>query len=293
MAPLTSFGLGGPADVLARPDSEIALAELLALAVEEGFDYYVLGGGSNVLFPDQGYRGLVIKLGEAFNWVSGRKDGRLSAGATCPSARVLAEAAALGLSGLEGLSGLPGHIGGALKMNAGLKGWETGAKVEKLVWLNGRGQIEIAAAPELEFGYRNLVSLPRGAVIVKAFWRLEPEEPAAVQARAAELLNRRKLTQPQGWPSAGCVFKNPAGDSAGRIIEAAGLKGASCGGAWISPVHANFIVARRGARASEVRALIDMVKNRIQDEFGLSLALEIETPGWDDPAPRKSGAPNE
>lgn len=282
LAPLTSFGLGGPADVLACPDTEDSLADLLSWATSEGCDYYVLGGGSNILFPDEGYRGLIIRLGRGFNWVGGQYNGLLSAGAACSSVKVLDEAVNAGLSGLESLSGLPGRIGGAIKMNAGLKDCETGARIEKLIWFDCRGQAVVKTAKELDFSYRSLANLPKGAVIVRASWLLEPEDPGIIRSRIAELIDQRKSTQPQGWASAGCVFKNPPGESAGKIIEAAGLKGLSLGGAWVSPIHANFIVARKGAGAGDVWALINLVRTRIKNEFGLNLELEIETPGWDD-----------
>lgn len=277
LAPLTTFGVGGPATVLARPDTEAELAAVLDLARREGLPRLILGGGSNILFADEGFAGLVVKLGKDFQAIAAPQGPTgLAAGAGASSARVLDSAVERGLAGLEGLAGIPGTIGGAVFMNAGGFGREVGPAVARIRVLDHDGRLVTLEKEALHFEYRRLAGPSRGAVILSVEFDLAADRPEAVQARVREALDRRSQTQPRGLRSAGSVFKNPPGLFAGRLIEDCGLKGFTIGGAEVSEVHANFIVNRGKARSRDIRDLVKHIQAAVRQRHGLTLETEIK-----------------
>jgi len=251
----------------------------------------VLGGGSNVLVRDGGFPGVVIQLGRVFSRItpveSSSREILIEAGAAAFLARLVNWTRNKGLSGIEFLAGIPGWIGGALVMNAGAQGGEISRAVRSITVINQEGRIQELARAQLGFGYRRL-DLPQGTVILKGLFALRRSSPKEVKDRVKEVLIRRRAGQPQGLKSAGCVFKNPPEEAAGRLIEMAGLKGRTVGHAWVAHEHANFIVHRGRATAGEVLDLLDLVRSEVKTRFGVELEPEIKIVGTDSPGlPRR------
>jgi UDP-N-acetylmuramate dehydrogenase len=282
MSKHTSFRIGGPADAWAEARNEGELAACLAFAREQGVPLTVLAAGTNVLVRDGGIRGLVLSLGGDFE--AFRVDGtRVRAGAAINLALLARKTAFAGLAGLEWAIGIPGSLGGALVMNAGAHGGEM-SRVVRRVGLLRRGSPETLDAAECGFAYRT--SAFKGAeagslVLTWADLELEPGDTVALKAAMDGALAKRKASQPIDQANAGCVFKNPAGASAGRMIEDCGLKGRRQGGALISPLHANFVVNTGGAKASEVLALMEETRAAVRERFGVELEREILVLGED------------
>ncbi|MDR0881233.1 MAG: UDP-N-acetylmuramate dehydrogenase [Candidatus Adiutrix sp.] len=280
MKDYTTFGVGGPARLLARPETLAELAALLEICGRQGFRYYVLGGGSNTLFLKDGFDGVVIRLGQSFRAIESLGDGRLKAGAAAPVGPLLDLAVDLGLAGLEGLAGIPGTVGGALVMNAGSFGQSVGSTVTGLSYLDRQGRLVNIPAANLEFSYRRLKGLPEGAVIVAAEFALTPGRKESLREIISQRLARRAERHPLGARSAGSVFKNPAETPAGRIIEECGFKGARAGGAVVSEKHANFIVNQDGlADGDDIYELILTIIKGVRQLRGLTLEPEIKIIG--------------
>ncbi|MDR2724680.1 MAG: UDP-N-acetylmuramate dehydrogenase [Candidatus Adiutrix sp.] len=273
----TTFRLGGPARVLAQPEDTAELQTLLAAARGEGWPVVVLGGGSNLLFDEAGFNGLVIKLGSGFAGLEG-EDHLVRVGAAVASADLLAWALARGLGGLEGLAGLPGSVGGAVAGNSGAGPEGLGQTVSRLFVLGGDGLIRTFPAADLNFSYRCLDGLPKGAVILSAEFALTSRPAGDIRARLEEYRERRR-SQPLGCRSAGCVFKNPPSISAGQLIDQCGFKGQRVGGARVSEAHANFILAETGASATDILSLIDRIRQGVLARHGLTLELELKVIG--------------
>jgi UDP-N-acetylmuramate dehydrogenase len=277
----TSMRVGGPADVLAMPESAAQLADVLASATTAGVRVTLLGGGSNVLVGDGGIRGVVVKLGRGFSateWLETAAGPRVRAGAAVQLGRLARAAVARGLAGLEYAEGIPGTVGGALFMNAGAYGGDLSTVVDAVEGIvPGAGPVEMRGEA-LRFRYRR-AELPRGFVVTAVTFALGHDEVDAVRARMNEARRRRLAGQPQGNPSAGSIFKNPNGDFAGRLIEGAGLKGARAGRARISDRHANFIVNEGGARASDVKTLMDVAQREVWERSGVWLEPEVQLVG--------------
>jgi UDP-N-acetylmuramate dehydrogenase len=273
----TTFRVGGPARMLARPEELGELQALMALARNERLPIFILGGGSNLLFEDAGFDGLVIKLGAGFAGLEGAGS-LVRAGAAAASADLLAWGLARDLGGLEGLAGLPGTVGGAVRGNAGAGQEGLGLAVTRLFVMEGGGQTRNISAGDLNFAYRRLEGLPEEAVILEAEFALISRPAGDIRARLAELRERRRQ-QPIGGRSAGCVFKNPPSLSAGRLIDECGLKGLRGGGARVSEVHANFILAENGATAADILTLMDRVREGVLARHGLALELELKVVG--------------
>ena len=272
LAPLTSIRVGGPADRLARVGSFRAASAALAWAREEGVPVAVVGRGSNLLVSDAGFRGLALRLVGRLTAISVRgSDLWCGGGASLP--RAVQRAAAAGLEGLEWGASIPGTAGGAVAMNAGA---HSGELAEALRWAvvcsaDGRRRVEPA---DLALGYRSSAVGP-GDVVAAVAFGLRPGDGEAIAARLAEFRGHRRRTQPQGVRTFGSVFTNPPGDSAGRLLEAAGCKGLRVGGARFSPVHANFIEAAPGTRAAEVLALMAEGRRRVAAAIGTTLEPEV------------------
>ncbi len=273
----TSLRVGGPADVLARPASREELVALLALCSAAHVPWWILGGGFNTLVRDGGFRGVVVSLG---GWRGLRAEGDcVIADAGVSHSALTRMCAESGRAGLEFGVGIPGTIGGWLRMNAGIRERSVGDATEALEVVSALdGTQRWLPAHALVWRYRAL-ELPDSAVVVAGRFRTQPDEPAAIRARMDALLARRRETQPVTEPSCGSVFKNPSGDHAGRLIEAAGLKGSRAGAARISELHANFIVTERGASAADVLALIERAQEAVAKRFGVALEPEVRVVG--------------
>jgi len=288
LAPLTRYRLGGRAECLVRPQNLEQLAELIKRCRRENVPVRILGGGANLLVDDDGVDGVVVRLDAPFfkqveYWEAegsgngtpqGRGPVRVRAGAGVDMARLTLASVRRGLSGLECMAGIPGTLGGCIRMNAGGRWGEIGNVVREVVVIDADGELRTLDREQVGFSYRH--TRLGDAVICSATLELMPGDPQEIQARYQEIWNIKQAGQPLGAHSAGCVFKNPPGDSAGRLIDAAGLKNRQVGGALVSPEHANFIVAREGGTAGDVLDLIDLVRRTVAEKFSVNLELEIE-----------------
>jgi UDP-N-acetylmuramate dehydrogenase len=270
----TSLRVGGPADALVRIESAAELEGLVALCAADAAPLHVLGAGFNTLVRDGGIRGVVVRL--AGMRALERRGPELWAEAGATHTQLTRFAAQHGLSGLEFGVGIPGTLGGWLAMNAGTREREIGQAVVALDWLAGGARCSVPASA-LHFVYRRL-ERPADAILLGARLALEPGDPGEIRARMRAQLEARRATQPVDQPSCGSVFKNPPGDFAGRLIEAAGLKGLRCGGARISELHANFIVTS-GATAADVLELIERARRAVAERFGVELQTEVQIMG--------------
>jgi UDP-N-acetylmuramate dehydrogenase len=279
LARYTSFRIGGPADLLVVPDTAGELSHVLATASAFGVRVTLLGGGSNVLVGDGGMRGIVVRLGRGFRTIDWHDAPLIRAGAAVQLGRLARGAATRGLAGLEYAEGIPGTVGGALFMNAGAYGGEVADAVDAVEGIvpDGGTMTEIPGSA-LPFGYRR-AGVPPGFVVTAVRFRLRREPAAAVRARMDDARARRVAAQPHGSANAGSIFKNPRGDHAGRLIDQAGLKGARAGRARISEQHANFIVNEGGARAAEVKALMDLAQRVVWERSGVWLEPEVQLVG--------------
>jgi UDP-N-acetylmuramate dehydrogenase len=278
LARFTSLRVGGPADALASPPDREALARCLAICAEHRVPLCVLGNGFNTLVRDGGVEGLVLRL-SAFRALRREASGELMAEAGVTHASLARHCAEHGLAGLEFAAGIPGTVGGWVAMNAGVPGREVKDVVRAVEVMDAAGARRCIPAGELGFAYRSARGLRPGSVVVAAAFRVRPCPPAEVQAEIDRHLERRARTQPLDVPSCGSVFVNPPGDFAGRLIEAAGLKGRRVGGAEISDLHANFIVNRGGASAADVLALIELAREQVRARTGVSLEPEVRIVG--------------
>ncbi len=270
---LTTIGTGGPAAAFARPSTLAELEEAVGWAAQRGMEVVTVGLGSNVLAADEGVDALVLRLeGELAS--IGIHDEVLEAGGGATNAVCLHRARAAGLGGLEFACAIPGTAGGGVRMNAGAYGSDWAAILERalIVSTDGAGWRD---APELGLSYRHS-SLGTGEVVARVRYRLAPRPSAEIKAEVAELVARRKATQPTNKRTFGSVFKNPHGElGAGRMIELSGLKGHRIGGAVISPRHANFIENADGATSADCIALMAEARRRVREQFGVELEQEV------------------
>ena len=309
LAPLTTFRLGGPASLFLRAESVEDLAALADTLAAVPLPLLIVGRGSNLLVADAGWPGIALHLGQRFRGV--RVDGdELQAGAATPLPSVASRSAAAELGGLAFAVAIPGSVGGGVRMNAGAHGSEL---ADRLLWAEvvqvggspggsgglkseagttvAGGQLEPSGSPpanesgprrlqpgELGFGYRRS-ALPPGAVVTAARFGLEPASEAAVRAEIDEARRWRRDNQPVNQPNCGSVFANPAEMAAGRVVELLGMKGERVGGARVSEVHANFIVAADGARSADVLELIRRAMRRAQERLGITLRTEVQLVG--------------
>lgn len=271
----SSFKIGGNADFYAMPKSIDELFNLIELAEEKSLKYKIIGNGTNLLFMDDGYRGLVIST-KRINEIErfGERGVLVSAGVPLGVLTNLAKEA--GLSGLEFAVGIPGSVGGAIVMNAGAGGGDMSSVVKSVTILEAGG-IRVLEKEKLEFGYRSsyFLSHPSSIILFAELELLDFETREKIEERMQQHLKRRSLTQPKE-PSAGCVFKKVGEKSAGELIEKAGLKGFRVGDAEVSRVHANFIVNTGSATSKDVLKLIKIVKAKVFEQFKEELELEIE-----------------
>ena len=270
----TSFKIGGPADILVQPQDADALAQALAAARDYEVLVTILGNGSNVLVRDKGIRGLVIKIGNALKTF--RQDGeRLYFGAGYSLALASRKAWECGLSGMEFAVGIPGSIGGAVYMNAGAYNGEMKCVVENVRVMDMTGKAMELTAEDLQFGYRKTSLQQSGYIITEVCLKMQPGDKDAIKAMMDDFSSRRISKQPLELPSAGSMFKRPPGHFAGTLIEQAGLKGYTVGGAQVSEKHAGFVVNRGSATAADVLQLIADVRRIVMEKAGVELHPEV------------------
>jgi UDP-N-acetylmuramate dehydrogenase len=283
----TSYAIGGPADVFAVPVDRDDLSALLREIREKGLNYIVIGGGTNLLVRDGGFRGVVISL-QRMQDVRIEREYRsiggafavVAAEAGMPLQKLLSFTVEEGLTGLEFAAGIPGSVGGAVCMNAGTASGEIGDVVDSVTLLSPEGSMTTRGREEMGFGYRTS-SISEGHVVLDVHIVLRRGDRDKIKAHVRELLDARKKRQPAGYPNAGSIFKNPQEESAGKLIEEAGLKGTTVGNAQVSGKHANFIVNKGHARASDVLALMELVKEKVLQVHGVRLEPEIKIIGED------------
>jgi UDP-N-acetylmuramate dehydrogenase len=283
LAPHTWFNIGGPARWLARPHNIEDLLQLVRRCGEEEIPIYRLGQGANLLISDEGVEGMVVQLSaKSFREVEWSDFGAgdtvfVRAGGGADMSRLSREAVHRGLAGIECMAGIPGSLGGIIRMNAGGKYGQIADSVRDITIVEQSGRMRILSHDEIGFSYRH-TSL-HGAIVCGATLQLRRDDPQRLRERFLEYWQYKKKSQPLADNSAGCVFKNPTGQSAGALIDRAGLKGKAIGGASVSTAHGNFIVAKEGATAHDVMSLIRLIRQDVAERFGVELDLEIEVWG--------------
>lgn len=276
LGPMMHLRIGGPADWLLEPFAEEDVAKAVAACRELDVPLRVLGGGSNVLVADEGVRGAVLHLASLNRIV--REGTRVTAGAGVTLPSLLRATKDVGLAGLEKLTGIPAMVGGAVAMNAGTRDGETFEHLVSLTVVEPDGRIAVLGRDRFRAKYRD--GGLGEAVVVQATWELVPDDPKAIFERFSASLRKRNATQPVSQRSVGCVFRNPAGDAAGRLIEVAGCKTLRIGGLEVSDLHANYFVNDGSGSAADFKALLDEVRRRVHGRFGVHLEPEVKFWGF-------------
>ncbi len=275
----TSFQIGGPAEVFIEPASPESFADFVRFFRLESVPYVVIGAGSNLLVGDKGIRGAVLKTGKAFNFLQ-KEENKIIAGSGVPLSKLANFAAKHSLSGLEFASGIPGLFGGAVYMNAGAYGGEMKDVVVKTHYLDENGEFRTVSGDEHGFAYRSSIFAGGSKYIFSGELLLNPGNEEEIIKQMKELNRRRKEKQPLEYPSAGSTFKRPEGYFAAKLIEDAGLKGLSVGGACVSEKHAGFVINKTGtATAEDVRRLIEKIRQVVLQRFGVDLQCEVKQIG--------------
>ena len=271
----TSFRIGGPAELMAFPQTAEELSAILKAAAKLHIRPRLLGAGPNVLAPDEGVRGLVIVTRDCLTGLERLSATKIAAMAGVTMAKLAIFARDCGLTGLEFAHGIPGTVGGGVYMNAGAYGGEIRQVAEQTQYLDENGEIQALNGEGQAFAYRMSAFQKKNAVILRTVFALTPGEPQVISARMQELAEKRRASQPLELPSAGSAFKRPVGGYAAALIEQAGLKGFAVGGAAVSQKHAGFIVNQGGATAADVLRLIEEVRARVLENSGILLEPEI------------------
>jgi len=273
----TSFAIGGPVDYWVEPVNKEEIKQILAWIREISLPWMVIGNGTNLLVRDKGLPGVALSLKRACRGVS-RNGEEVMVGTGENLSFLVNWTVEQGLSGLEFAAGIPGTIGGAVITNAGAFGVEMGERIDRIWLLEVAGREEVLSRNEINFHYRGC-SLPTEVILTRAELKLRQDSSSAVHQRVIEILKKRRQTQPLSSVSAGCIFKNPPGRSAGEIIDSLGLKGMQVGNAQISFQHANFIINLGNARAQDVITLIEKIQSQVESCLGIFLELEIKIVG--------------
>ncbi|MDO5416683.1 MAG: UDP-N-acetylmuramate dehydrogenase [Lachnospiraceae bacterium] len=274
----TTFRVGGPAAYFVTPMGEEELRQVLAVCRRLESPWFILGNGSNLLVSDRGFDGVVIDMEKGFSGI--RTEGnQIDAEAGLLLSQIARRALESGLTGLEFAAGIPGTLGGAAVMNAGAYGSEMKDVLRQVRVMTPEGEVREIPAQELELGYRTSSILKNGWIVLSAVFSLEPGEPEKIRGRMDELAVARRSKQPLEYPSAGSTFKRPEGYFAGKLIQDAGLKGFQVGGAQVSEKHSGFVINRGGAQASDVMELCRQVSERVKEQFGVALEMEVKTLG--------------
>lgn len=275
----TTFRIGGPAKYYFVPEKEEEIEEALEFAREKELPFYVIGKGSNILFSDQGYDGVIIEIGKGLENIEIREDGTVAAQAGISLAQMASRLAAAGLTGFEFASGIPGTLGGGIAMNAGAYGGEMKDCIRSAKVLTPEGNILVLDKNQLELGYRTSVIQKQEYLVLEGEFAFEHGDIETIQAKMKELNQRRRDKQPLEYPSAGSTFKRPEGYFAGKLIEDAGLRGYRVGDAQVSEKHCGFVVNRGQATAAEVAQLIRDVQDKVMEQFGVMLEPEVRIIG--------------
>lgn len=274
-----SFRVGGPADALVEAADEETVGNVLALCREKGIPCYVLGNGTNVLVKDEGYRGVILKIGREMGHISvtEEEDGSflIRAGAGALLSAIASRALEQSLTGMEFAAGIPGSLGGAVVMNAGAYGGEMKDILRSVRLLTPEGEIITRTPEELRMGYRYSIVPKMGYTVLSAEIRLQKGDPAEIKAKMDDLAKQRRDKQPLEYPSAGSTFKRPAGHFAGKLIQDAGLRGYTVGGAQVSEKHCGFVVNRGGASASDILQVMADVQRLVEKTSGVLLEPEV------------------
>lgn len=270
----TTWRIGGPADLLIQPKDKESLRTALQILHRHDIPWSVIGRGSNLLVRDRGIRGAVLKVTEGLSHCEFRGE-EVCVGAGYSMIRLAMETGKMGLTGMEFAGGIPGTVGGAVYMNAGAHGSDLSRILIDAEILFESGDMKVLTNEELNFSYRTSLLQQQKGIVVEARFRLQQGDRKEIAATLAANKERRRQTQPLKMPCAGSVFRNPPGDHAGRLIEAAGLKGYRYGGAQVSEIHANFIVNRGGATAADVLTLIKHIQDTIRDKNGIDMHPEV------------------
>ena len=278
MARHTTFRIGGPVLLMARPATEEQVVESVKLARENEVPLVVLGNGSNLLVADEGVQAFVVDM-TGLNRLERTGEREITAGAGVTLARLASFAAGEGLAGLEFASGIPGTLGGGVLMNAGAYGGEMAQVVRRTRYLTPEGTVKEAVGEEHDFSYRHSVFSQGDKVILSSVLELEPGKAEDIRARMAELAQKRKTKQPLEYPSAGSMFKRPQGHFAAALIEQCGLKGFTVGGAQVSEKHAGFVINRDNATCADVLSLVKEVQRRVKEQTGVKLGMEVRRLG--------------
>ncbi len=274
----TSFKLGGAAKLLVLPETKEELVHAISVCKEHQLKWYIMGKGSNLIVKEKGYDGVIIKIGDYYNKISVR-DELITAQAGALMSSVAAKAMRHALSGAEFASGIPGTVGGAVVMNAGAYGGEMSQITYKVKALDSFvTEVEISGG-ELNFGYRDSIFHHHPYVILEVYLKLVKGNQKVIRDKMKELSHRRNSKQPLDYPSAGSIFKRPHGNYAGKLIEEAGLKGLSIGGARVSPLHAGFIINEGSATSQDVLDLIAIIQSTVHDKFDILLETEVKIIG--------------
>jgi UDP-N-acetylmuramate dehydrogenase len=273
MADITWFRVGGPAQVLFTPADEADLAAFLG-AYGRTLPIFVVGLGSNLLVRDGGVPGVVIRLGRGFNTVTVEAGERLRAGAAVPDVKLARAAAEAGIAGLHFYRGIPGSLGGACRMNAGAHGTETKDVLVEARAVDRDGKIHVLSNVDMGFTYRHS-RLPDDWIVTEALFQGRPGEPVEIEEAMAEVAQYREQNQPVKERTGGSTFKNPPGNSAWKLIDAAGCRGHRVGGARVSPMHCNFLINDQGASGEDVERLGETVRKRVRATSGVQLEWEI------------------
>ena len=279
------YRIGGPAEMVAIPKSVVDLEILARAARECASSVFFLGLGSNCLFADDGFSGIVVKTGRLNLEIERTSETSIRTGVSVAISSLLRRCAADGWAGLEFLTGIPGSVGGVVRMNGGTHLGESSDRLTRIDFFRFsksaiESQYKDQGEPRLDFEYRKNRSLPPDALVYSADWKIESGDPAAIKKLIDETLTRRKATQPLDAPSCGSVFKNPraAGLQAWQVVDRLGLRGHQIGGAQVAEQHSNWILNRGNARADDVRALIELIQKRARLELGVELEAEVVLP---------------
>ncbi|MCL2216487.1 MAG: UDP-N-acetylmuramate dehydrogenase [Defluviitaleaceae bacterium] len=279
MSRYTTFGIGGAADILVFPEATDDFLKILKICERNNLPLTALGDGSNVLVSDEGIRGVVV-ITNKMNDVEILENNRIRAQAGTRLSKLADAAVTAGLDGLAFASGIPGTVGGAIYMNAGAYGHDIGEFIESVTLLMPDGAIVSKSAAEMGFGYRKSILADGSAMfVIEAVFKLRPGDPEKTRREMKDLNARRKESQPLEYRSAGSTFKRPEGHFAGKLIEDSGLKGFGIGGAEVSEKHAGFIINKGGATAKDVLELIEAIRQKVHQNFGVWLEPEVRVIG--------------
>ena len=274
----TTFRVGGPAEFFVMPRTAEEVKKVINLCRRESFPYYIIGNGSNLLVSDQGYRGVVLQIYKEMSYIEIEENVIVAQAGALLSA-IANKALENGLTGFEFAAGIPGTLGGACVMNAGAYGGEMKDVLEEVTVLTEEGEVLIIPKENLELGYRTSIIARKGYIVLEARIQLREGEKEAIKSLMEELKDKRVSKQPLEYPSAGSTFKRPEGYFAGKLIQDAGLRGFSVGGAQVSEKHCGFVINRENATAADVAELMRQVSARVEEEFGVKLEPEVKRLG--------------